>query len=190
MKRLIKSMLSVFLLASCHLAFAQFAVLDNANSSVSFVTTKVQDIQEVMRFDQISGNISDEGQVDIRIDANSINTAIPIRDDRMREHLFDVADFPEISVQAMVDPASLSGTRQMEIPATLHILGLEQNIQLNMLVSVTEDRVIVASMEPVLLNAGDLGLSDGLAILGRMAGGIWIGQSVPVSFALTFNLAD
>lgn len=190
MNRLIKSILYVFLLANSHLAFAEFATLDNANSSVSFVTTKVQDIQEVMYFEHLSGQISDEGQVEISIDATSINSAIPIRDDRMKEHLFEVASYPEIKVMADIDIASLPVTGLMQIPATLQILGMEHSLELNLLASVNEERILVASTQPVLVSAGDLGLADGLEILGKLAGGIWIGQSVPVSFALTFDLAD
>jgi len=191
MKRLVNRTLLIFLLAASHQALAQLAILDNSNSSVSFVTTKVQDIKEVMRFDRLSGEISDEGQVDIQIDVTSVNTAIAIRDDRMKEHLFEVAQFPEISVLADIDTANLpEQTGIMQIPATLQILGMEHSVELNILVSVTDEQILVFSAEPVLVNAGELGLASGLDILGQLAGGIWIGQSVPVSFALTFNLAE
>ncbi len=191
MKRLINNTLLIFFLAASHQAFSQLATLDNSNSSVSFVTTKVQDIQEVMRFDRLSGEISDEGQVEIQIEATSVNTAIAIRDDRMKEHLFEVAQFPEISVLADIDVANLpEQTGMVQIPATLQILGMKYGVELNLLVSVTEEQILVVSAEPVLVNAGELGLAKGLDTLGQLAGGIWIGQSVPVSFALTFNLVE
>lgn len=190
MKRLIKTAVTTLVLAGANMAFAELATLNSDQSSVSFVTTKVQDIQEVMRFDQLSGSISDEGDVVIRIHANSINTMIPIRDDRMKEHLFDVADFPVITVSTEIDTDSLEGTSKRELSATLNLLGAEHSIDLNLLVSASGDQITVVSVEPVLVSAVNLGLAEGVAKLGELAGGIWISNSVPVSVALTFDRAD
>ncbi|MEQ9021884.1 MAG: YceI family protein, partial [Pseudomonadales bacterium] len=121
MNRLIKIAVTALVLAGANVAFAEFATLNPDKSSVSFVTTKVQDIQEVMRFDQLSGRISDDGSVVIRIHANSINTMIPIRDDRMKEHLFEIADFPVITVSAEIDTDSLVGTSKRKLAATLDL---------------------------------------------------------------------
>ena len=190
MNRLIKIAVTAIVLAGANVAFAEFATLSSDKSSLSFVTTKVHDIQEVMRFDQLSGSISDDGSVVIRIHANSINTMIPIRDDRMKEHLFEITDFPLITVSAEIDTDSLVGTSKRKLAATLDLLGEEHSIDLNLLVSVSDNQIIVASVEPVLVSAASLGLSEGVVKLGELAGGIWIGNSVPVSLALTFDRAD
>ena len=190
MNRLIKIAVTAIVLAAANVAFAEVATLNSDKSSVSFVTTKVQDIQEVMHFGQVSGSISDEGNVVISIDPNSINTAIPIRDERMKEHLFNVVDFPNIGVSANIDLDNLEGTSEKELPATLSILGAEFSINLKLLVSASGDQITAVSTEPVIVSAANLGLAEGVAKLGELAGGIWIGNSVPVSFALTFDRAN
>ena len=84
-------------------AQAQWATLDSENSSVTYVSTKLNDISEIHAFDSISGSISDSGEVVISIDAASINSGIELRDDRQREFLFEVASYPEITITTEVD---------------------------------------------------------------------------------------
>lgn len=190
MNRFIKIAWSLFFMFGANLVFAQYATLAPDTSTVSFVTTKVQDIQEVMWFEKLSGSISDNGEVKLSIDPASINTAVEIRDDRMKEHLFMVGTYPNIEISAEIDTDSLKNSQKLTLPATLALLGVEYQIELKLMVTVSDHQIAVASAEPVLLNAKTLGLGEGVATLGELAGGIWIANSVPVSFALTFDLAE
>lgn len=179
--------LSVF---ACYAAVAQadWASLDPENSSVNFVSTKLKDISEVHYFKSMNGAISDEGAVTINIDAASINSGIEIRDGRMKEFLFAIADYPQITISAQVDLAALKpGVSRMEIPATLGLKGSDTAISLDAFVSVTESSVSVSSAKPVILFASQVGLSEGVAKLAELAGGIAVGGSVPVTFSLNFE---
>ena len=58
--------------------------LDNNSSTLSFVTVKADHVGEVHTFDQLSGDINDDGSVQITIELASVNTLIDIRNERMQ----------------------------------------------------------------------------------------------------------
>ena len=62
--------------------------LDQSNSSIEFISIKNNQILERHSFQKISGNITSEGLVIVTIDLDSVNTKIPIRDERMRNLFF------------------------------------------------------------------------------------------------------
>lgn len=164
-----------------------YASLDAEHSSVSFVSVKNKDISEVHTFGSIRGSISAAGTVQVSIDATSLDTGIQIRDERMREHLFAVADFPSIDIQAQVDLATLKlGAQRLQLPATLTLVGKQLDIQLDVLVVSTESGLTVSSVKPVVIYAAQAGLTAGIDKLAELAN-VRIGLSTPVSFALSFK---
>ena len=165
-----------------------WATLDPTGSSLSFVSVKNKDIAEAHVFERLSGSISTDGGVAILVDVASVNTGIEIRDQRMKEHLFNLAEYSEIRIDAQVDINILTeGVQNLQIPATLSLVGREVAVQLDVLANKSADDLIVSSAKPVILNADALGLSAGINTLAELAGGIAIGYSVPVSFSLRFE---
>lgn len=170
-------------------AQAQWATLDSENSSVTYVSTKLNDISEIHAFDSISGSISDSGEVQISIDAASVNSNIELRDDRMREFLYEVTSFPEIGISAQIDVGALpEGTSKLEFPATVNLKGVEIPVTVNAFVSRSDSAITVSSAQPVLLYVASVGLTEGVAKLAELAGGITIGGSTAVNFSLSFDL--
>jgi polyisoprenoid-binding protein YceI len=170
------------------LAQADWATLDSANSTVSYVSIKLNEISEVHSFNAVSGSISDSEKVSIQIEAASINSGIEIRDDRMREFLFAVTDYPEITISANIDINAIpSGVTRMQFPAIVTIKNIELPITVDAFVSLGPSAVTVSSATPVIVSTGQAGLSEGVAQLSELAGGIVIGSSVPVSFFLSFD---
>ena len=81
-------------------------VLDNDASRLSFVSTKAGSVAEVHRFTSLRGGIDRRGNVAVAIFLQSVDTLIPIRDERMRELLFETATFPAArNLTAVIDPA-------------------------------------------------------------------------------------
>jgi len=62
-----------------------------SDSSVNFLSTKNVNITESHSFDRLSGNLSSTGELSIEIDLTSVNTIIPIRNERMQKMLFNVS---------------------------------------------------------------------------------------------------
>ena len=77
--------------------------LNNEASTLSFVTVKAEHVAEVHTFDVLSGEIDDDGNVDITIELASVNTLIPIRNERMQAMLFETNLFPQGNIEAQID---------------------------------------------------------------------------------------
>lgn len=166
--------------------------LDNASSRLHFVSTKAGTVAEVHRFRQLSGSVSADGRVRLLIDVTSVDTGIEARDQRMRDLLFQASDFPTASLDASVDLAAVEalGPGEVAILASEAVLRvLDQTTPLTVELSVArlaEDRLLVSSSSPVIVNAGPLGLDEGVERLRDVAGLPSISPAVPVTFQLTF----
>ena len=73
-------------------------------STFNFVSVKKDTIGEVLHFKKLSGQIDKNGKAGITIDLNSVDTGVQIRDERMREFLFETGKYPSATYQANVDP--------------------------------------------------------------------------------------
>ncbi len=93
--------------------------LKNEQSQLSFVSIKNGDIAEVHRFNQLEGTVDDKGNVQLTIQLASVATAIPIRDQRMQEMLFNTSLFPTAALTATVDADQISMLKagQMRVSA-------------------------------------------------------------------------
>ena len=173
------------------LVWAQWE-LDNTRSSVNFVSIKNDSVGEVHGFSSLIGFIGASGNVQLTIDLNSVETKIDVRDDRMREMLFETARFPSAKVTAQVPPEVLAaaaegGTVTADLPLTLSLHGMEQSLTVAVVVVGDGDGYMrVFSARPLLLNAADFGLDKGITALREIAGLQAISNSVPVTLQLVF----
>jgi len=184
--------LSVLLLLAGTTAHAGWT-LDNDASKLSFVTIKATDIGEVHTFDTLSGTVEDDGSAAVVIELASVNTLIPIRDERMRDLLFQVTVFPIATITTKIDPESITAIAPgdsmvvtSEVLVELHGEAAPLVMQLR-ITRLTDTRVAVSSLQPVIVNAGMFALVDGVEQLREVAGLPSISKAVPVSFYLTFN---
>ncbi|HNP35493.1 MAG TPA: YceI family protein [Woeseiaceae bacterium] len=168
-------------------------VLDNDKSHISFTSTKANSVAEVLGFNKLKGSVSDDGHVHVSIDLNSVDTAIEVRDERMREMLFETEKYPAASITAtiaMQDLAALKpgDTKSMDVDAELSMHGTTIEVPVSLEVArLTKDRILVVSKKPVVVTAGQFGLVGGLDKLQEIAGLPSISPAVPVSFILTFT---
>ncbi len=187
------------LFVSVVLAYAQLAhaadwALDNDRSELTFISVKAGDIGEVHRFTHIEGQVSATGEVSVAIATASVDTMIAIRDERMRELLFESEIFPNITVTSKVDTAQLDDQSigegyVQQIPVTVGFKDRQAEVIAKVVVlRLNPDTVVVSTIEPILLNATSIGFGPGVAKLQEIAGLPSISQVVPVSFILTFSV--
>jgi len=187
----LRSLLFVLLAGVCATSYADWQ-LDNENSSLYFVTIKGGDIAEIHTFDRLSGQVIESGVAEVNIDLASINTNIEIRDERMREHLFETKLFPRALITAKVpikDLAGLSPGEQKAIvlDGTLGIHGVEIKLETPVTVTMLEQGALtVVNDKPVIINAGSVNLADGVEKLRELAGLPAISQGVSVDFSFSF----
>lgn len=167
--------------------------VDSDASELSYVTIKADSIGETNSFEGLSGGVSAEGAAQITIDLATVSTGIDIRDGRMRDILFVVADNPTASVTAQIDPSAFESLGVGEdvsttLDGTLTLKGVEAPFSADITVTRTsEDAVLAVSDAPVILDAGRLELTEGLAELQALAGLPSITPVVPVTFSLAFT---
>ncbi|WP_108792281.1 YceI family protein [Erythrobacter sp. Alg231-14] len=167
--------------------------VDSDGSELSYVTIKSGDIAETNSFETVTGSVAQNGAATIEIDLSSVSTGVDIRDERMREVLFVVADNPTATVTAQIDPAAfetlgVGDSVDQTVDGTVSIKGVEAPFQSEVTVTrVGADRVLAVSNAPIILDAGRFELTDGLAQLQELAGLPSITPVVPVSFALAFE---
>ena len=166
--------------------------IDSAASDLSYVTIKSGNIAETNSFETVSGSVAADGTASVEIDLSSVSTGVDIRDERMRDIFFVVADNPTATITAQVDPASfeklsIGANSETTIEGTVSLKGVEAPFKAEATVTrAGEDRVVVVSDKPVIIYADALGLTEGLAQLQELAGLPSITPVVPVSFSLTF----
>ena len=86
--------------------------LDNEKSSVNFVSIKNDSAAEIHSFSSLVGYIGAKGNVQLGIDLNSVETLVPIRNERMREMLFEVVKFPAANITAQVDAVIIAAAAE------------------------------------------------------------------------------
>ncbi len=187
-------------LVNCSKAPAETAAItddawavDPETSSLSYVSVKSGNVAEVNSFTSLSGGVSENGEATISIDLASVETGVDIRNERMRDIFFEVADNPRATVTASIDPAAFEALAvgesvSSELAARLEVKGVEAPITAQVQVTrSSNDRVQVVSKAPVIVYADALELTNGLAALQELAGLDEITPLVPVTFALTFE---
>lgn len=166
--------------------------LDPTRSTLTFISIKAKDVAEIHTFKEMTGTIAPDGQTNVALMLDSVETLIPIRNERMREMLFDTADYKEAVLTAKIDPERIKGMTVGEI-ATITAegnLSLHGQVQPMTLVvqaaKVADNTVMVASAKPLVIDAAKFGMSDGVEKLREVAGLAAISNAVPVTFVLTF----
>jgi polyisoprenoid-binding protein YceI len=183
-------------LALCATLFAGSAFagwsMDPERSHLAFMSITAKDIAEVHSFTEMSGSIADDGQVSVSMMLDSVETLIPIRNERMREFLFDTTDYKDATLTAKVDPAIIADMKpgdivQITAEGNLSLHGATQPMTLTMQAAkVADGTVMVASVKPLVIDAAKFGMSDGVEKLREIAGLDSISNAVPVTFVMTF----
>lgn len=126
---------------------------------------------------------------------DSVETLVPIRNERMREVLFNTTNYRKAVLHARIEPAQLAALEVGAIAlltaeAELSLHGQTQPLILKMQAArLDAAHIMVASREPLIIEAEQFGLSQGIEALREIAGLSSISRAVPVTFVVTFVAA-
>jgi hypothetical protein len=193
MKGLLKSSIAAFVFLAPGVAAAAGWTVVGDQSSVAFVSVKADAIGEVMHFTSVSGTVSADGQAKVTIPLKSIESNVDVRNQRMRDFLFETMKFPDAVISAKLDMAKLKGvavgTRtRMPLEATVDMHGLSLDIEPDVYVThVAENQVLVETATPVIVTADDFEMQPGIDKLKELAALPSITPVVPVTFSLMFE---
>jgi len=173
-------------------AQAQWQLI-NESSQLNFVSTKATHIAEAHTFTKLQGSVSDAGKTTLTIDLASVETMIPIRNQRMGAMLFEIATFPTAEFSAQIDLGTLNqlnvgAMQDMLLKGELSLRSTTIPLSANVRVTKLEgNRVQVQTLKPIILNANSLSVVEGIEKLRNVAGLPSISHSVPVTFSLIFR---
>ncbi|ARU57409.1 hypothetical protein OLMES_3371 [Oleiphilus messinensis] len=167
--------------------------LDSDRSSLYFVSTKKVHVVETHQFTDLSGSVSETGTVRLRINLDSVETGIDIRNQRMRDFLFETGSFNYGEVELNIDLTDITAmdagsTLERDISPVLDLHGFR--VPINTQVRITKlqpGQFLVQNTTPIIVNAADFGLTAGIDVLRELAGLNVISYSVPTNFTLVFN---
>ena len=183
----------VFLALTCFSLFAHSEwVVDTKNSHVGFASVKNKTIAENHRLSGLSGSVGSDGEALVSIDLATVETLVPIRNERIREILFDVANFPSATIKTKLDMDQINSissgeTEGLRIPLSIGLksIKISKSVMVNVVRS-GENIYDVASADPIMIRASDFALLNGIKTLKEMAGLQSIEPVVPVTFNLRF----
>ena len=168
-------------------------VLDPSRSNVYMQTEKLQNTVEKQRFNSLEGNVTRNGDATIKIDLNSLDTGIDLRNVRMRFLLFETFKYPEAVITGKIDRSKLTDlATRSRISYTLHakvnLHGVSKEFDIPVEIARVNDHTVnVSTIEPVAVPGEAFNLMQGIEKLREAMGGIRIVPASSVSFDLTFG---
>lgn len=193
MKIFSRSFLSVMALSLASIAPASAAwKIDGEQSALHFLSTKNAQVTEVHEFHSVSGSVSDSGELSVSVSLESVDTAIDIRNQRMKEILFRIADFPAATFTADLPEAmttlSPGQTTSGTVKGTLSLHGEAVPVSFKVRASrLSDTSMVVSTIAPSLIRAKSFELVDGLMELQNIAGLNSITTTVPVTFSVVLT---
>lgn len=148
---------------------------------------------ETHSFTGISADISTANVATLTIDLNTGSTGVALRDQRLRELLFETGTYPTATFTVSIPSTLISGlavgqSTQASISGTLNLHGVSGTVATTVSVQkLSNSKVIVQSLAPVLVKAGDYSLTAGVEALRAAVGIASISVAVPVDFTLVFD---
>lgn len=162
------------------------------SSRIGFVSIKNNSIGENNVFKRVSGSISERGRVSVSVDLSSVETGIGIRNERLQKMLFEVANFPTATIEAVLSDSQVAAlkaggdqTESLSVNISLHGRTVSKTAHVS--VSASGADVRVTTTQPIVITAQEFGLEAGVAALQQIAGLNAISRSIPVTVDLSLS---
>lgn len=167
-----------------------------ADAGITFLSSKINkqlgSVTEQSRFTASQAVLAKDGAFKMEVDLGSVNTGIDIRDQRLKDWVFETAKFAKATVTGQVDAEAVGKlavgeTVNLKQPLVLDIHGKQINLEADLTVQrISADKIMVSTLNPVLLDVKAMDMTGGVAKLVEVMGLSSIVEQVPVSFHAEF----
>jgi polyisoprenoid-binding protein YceI len=186
------TMKKLALIVAAALSFSAAAdwSVNSAQSSLNFVSVKNDVVAETHSFKDLTGKLTEAGEFSVAIPALSVDTAIPIRNERILEHVLAAKQYATINAKGKVDSKVLTGLKtgdSVVVDQALDLTLLTQTQSLTAKVKVTkvsDSQLVVTTVAPIMLDVNKFQLNAGVEKLRELAGLKAISPMVPTTFSL------
>lgn len=162
-----------------------------SDATVAFGSVKKGTIGEVHHFEDVSGTVSEGGEVTLTIDLSSVETYIDIRNERMLEHVFASIGSAELSGEVDMDDINelaIGETEVVDFEGAVTLGAVSADVEAEMLVArLAEDRVLVTTADFIMLSTADLGIDAGIDKLKELASLPGITRATPITVRAVFE---
>ncbi len=164
--------------------------VNSAQSSLNFVSVKNDVVAETHSFKDLTGSLTEAGDFAVAIPAMSIDTMIPIRNERILEHVLTAKQYASINAKGKVDSKVLAGLKtgdSVVVDQALDLTLLTKTQSLTAKVKVTkvsDSQLVVTTVAPIMLDVNKFELNAGVEKLRELAGVKSISPMVPTTFSL------
>ncbi len=167
--------------------------LEPETSRLHFVSIKADQVGELHHFGNFEAYLEDQGEFSMTIDLTSVDTGIEIRDSRMKELFFEVANFESATLSGKwpvdkVKKLKPAHPLLTSLDGILELHGKRTEVRAEVIIQrLADKRLQITTVAPVLLTTSAFGLNANLEKLREIAGLPGISKVVPVTFTLTFR---
>ncbi|RVT47380.1 YceI family protein [Rheinheimera sediminis] len=164
--------------------------VNSQQSSLNFVSVKNDVVAETHSFKELTGKLTSAGEFSVAIPVMSIDTIIPIRNERILEHVLAAKQYATINAKGKVDSKVLTGLKtgdSIVVDQALDLTLLTQSQSLMAKVKVTkvsDSQLVVTTVTPIMLDLNKFELNAGVEKLRELAGLNSISPLVPTTFSL------
>jgi polyisoprenoid-binding protein YceI len=169
--------------------------VDSGQSTFSFTTTKAARpgaaaLAEVQTFRQIGGSVGDDGKLVFDVDLASVETNIGLRNERLKDMLFKVADHPKAVFTSAVDMQRVRALHRgasvdIDVSGELAVSGIARPLTASLrVVKLANGALYVGTRLPIVVNLNDYGLQDQVEALRTLMNLDVLASSAPVSFTV------
>ena len=165
-------------------------------TSLTFLSSKINQqlnsVTEQSQFTSSHAMLDKQGNFKMMVDLNSVQTNIEIRDQRIKDWVFQTAQFAMAEITGKVDmnvihQLQLGESISFKQPLMLHIHGKELPIEAHLSSQRTQaDKIMVSTLSPVVLDTKAMDMSQGVMQLVEVMGLKTIVEQIPVSFHAEF----
>jgi len=180
--------LTLFLTLLVSISKVNAMSLNLNRSSLSFISIKKGHIAEINYFKKFALQISDQGLFQLSIDLSSVDTGIPLRDSRIRQHVFETNRFSEAIFQGKVNSNLYRNLKPGQyvntvISGSLHLHGLTQKLQIAVnMTQLADGQLHIMNTTPILLDGNWFHFKKGIEKLKSIAHLKEINMTIPISF--------
>ncbi|ASK28224.1 YceI family protein [Neisseria chenwenguii] len=168
-----------------------------SDATISFLSSKINkqlgSTTEQSSFTASQAMLDKQGEFKMEVDLSSVKTGIEIRDQRLKDWVFETAKFAKAGISGKVDvdavsKLALGETLKLKQPLVLDIHGQQINLEADLSAQrVSADKIMVSTLSPVILDIKAMEMTEGVAKLVEVMGLSSIVQQIPVSFNAEFT---
>lgn len=137
-------------------------------SRIEFISIKQANFIELYQFNHFQGRLNKEGDLELTIDLNSVNTGSPIRNRYIRQYFFQTNRYKVINAtilfdQNMLDSIENNQSRSILTQVKIDLHNVEKNLPIELIIiKENDEEIIIQTENPFIIDLRDFNYIEAL----------------------------